>query len=65
MPVRGSPMNRFVFAGAMAAVGACAGALPASASVFDLSFTGTGISGLLVLYLGSGSSPYTVTGVDA
>ena len=58
-------MNRFVFAGAMAAVGACVGALPASASVFDLSFTGTGISGLLVLSLGSGSSPYTVTGVDA
>ena len=49
----------------MAAVGACVGALPASASVFDLSFTGTGISGLLVLSLGSGSSPYTVTGVDA
>jgi hypothetical protein len=58
-------MNKLVFAGAMAAVGAFAGALPASASVFDLSFTGTGISGLLVLSLGSGPSPYTVTGVDA
>ena len=65
MSIRGSPMNRFVFAGTMAAVGVCACALPASASVFDLSFTGTGISDLLVLYLGSGSSPYTVTGVDA
>jgi len=58
-------MNRLVLAGAMAAVGLCAGALPASASVFDLSFTGTGISGLLVLSLGSGPSPYTVSGVDA
>lgn len=58
-------MNKFVLAGAMAAAGAFAGALPASASVFDLSFTGTGISGLLILSLGGGSSPYTVTGVDA
>ena len=58
-------MNRLVIAGAIAAAGAFAGALPASASVFDLSFTGTEISGLLVLSLGSGPSPYTVTGVDA
>ena len=44
--------------------GACAfaGAVPASASVFDLSFSGTGISGSLVLSLASGSSPYTVGG---
>jgi hypothetical protein len=49
----------------IAGVGAFAGVVPASASVFELMFTGTGISGDLFLSLGSGSSPYTVTGVDA
>jgi hypothetical protein len=58
-------MKNLVFAGVIAGVGAFAGAVPASASVFDLSFTGTGISGNLVLSLGTGSSPYTVVGVDA
>jgi hypothetical protein len=43
--------------------GALAGAVPASASVFDLSFSGTGISGELVLSLANGTSPFTVTGV--
>jgi hypothetical protein len=58
-------MRSSALAGVIAGVFAFAGAVPASASVFDLSFTGTGISGLLVLALGSGPSPYTVTGVDA
>ena len=58
-------MKNLVFAGVIAGVGAFAGAVPASASVFDLSFTGTGISGNLVLSLAAGSSPYTVVGVDA
>jgi hypothetical protein len=57
-------MRNLVFAGMMASVGALVSAAPASASVFDLAFTGTGISGLLVLALASGTSPFTVTGVD-
>ena len=56
-------MKNLVFAGVIAGVGAFAGAVPASASVFDLSFTGTGISGNLVLSFLSGTSPYTVGGV--
>ncbi len=62
-------MRNFVFAGVIAGVGAFAGAVPASASVFELMFTGTEagspISGTLELALGSGSSPYKVIGVDA
>jgi hypothetical protein len=58
-------MKSLLFAGVMAGAGALACAAPASASVFDLSFSGTGISGELVLSLGSGPSPYTVTGIDA
>jgi hypothetical protein len=58
-------MKNLVFAGVMAGTAAFAGAVPASASVFELMFTGTGISGDLFLSLGSGHSPYTVTGVDA
>jgi hypothetical protein len=57
-------MKNLVFAGVIAGVGAFAGAVPASASVFELMFTGTGISGDLFLSLGSGSSPYAVTGID-
>ena len=56
-------MKNLVFAGAIAGVVALMGAAPASASVFELAFTGTGVSGDLFLSLGSGSSPYTVTGV--
>ena len=56
-------MRNLVFAGVMAGVGALVGAVPASASVFDLTFSGTGISGNLVLSFASGSSPYTVDGV--
>ena len=56
-------MKNLVFAGVMAGVGAFAGAVPASASVFDLSFTGTGISGDLSLSLLGGTSPYTVASV--
>jgi hypothetical protein len=58
-------MKNWVIAGAIAGAAAFVGAVPASASVFDLSFTGTGISGNLVLSLGSGPSPYTVTGVGS
>ena len=69
MSIRGFPMRNFVFAGVIAGVGAFAGAVPASASVFELMFTGTEagspISGTLELALGSGSSPYKVIGVDA
>ena len=56
-------MRNLLFAGVMAGVGAFAGAVPASASVFDLSFTGTGISGDLSLTLLGGTSPYTVSSV--
>jgi hypothetical protein len=64
LSIGGFPMKNLVFAGVMAGVGAFAGAVPASASVFDLSFAGTGISGSLVLTLASGSSPYTVGGAS-
>jgi hypothetical protein len=58
-------MKRPVIAAAILGAAALAGAVPASASVFDLSFAGTGISGNLALSLSGGGSPYTVTGVDA
>jgi hypothetical protein len=56
-------MKNLVFAGVIAGVGAFAGAVPASASVFDLSFTGTGISGDVSLSFLSGTSSYTVGSV--
>jgi hypothetical protein len=56
-------MKNLVFAGVIAGAGALAGAVPASASVFDLSFTGTGISGDLSLSFLSGTSPYKVGSV--
>jgi len=58
-------MKRLVIAGAIAGAAAFAGAVPASAatSTFDLSFSGTGISGILDLLLASGTSPYTVDSV--
>lgn len=56
-------MRNLLFAGVMAGVGAFAGAVPASASVLDLSFTGTGISGDLSLSLLGGTSPYKVASV--
>ena len=45
-------MKSLVFAGVMAGVAALACAAPASASVFDLSFSGAGISGELVSFAG-------------
>jgi hypothetical protein len=56
-------MRSLVFGGVVASV--LAGAVPASAAVstIDLSFTGTGISGLLDLTYVSGTSPFTVDGV--
>ena len=57
-------MKNLVFAGVMAGVGALAWVAPASASVFDLSFSGTGISGDLVLSLANGTSPFTVSGAS-
>jgi hypothetical protein len=56
-------MRNLLFAGAIA--GALAGAVPASAAVFELSFSGSGISGTLNLTLSGSGSPYTVTGVDS
>ena len=62
-------MKNLVFAGVMAEVGAFAGSVPASASVFELMFTGTEAArqypAHLSSSLGSGPSPYTVTGIDA
>jgi len=58
-------MKSLLIAGAIVGAAAFAGAVPASASVFDLSFSGTGISGLLVLDLGGGSSPYTAVAIDS
>jgi hypothetical protein len=56
-------MRSLVFGGIIASV--LAGAVPASAAVdtIDLSFAGTGISGLLDLTYVSGTSPFTVDGV--
>jgi len=39
-----------------------AGAVPASAATFDLSFLGAGISGMLDLSIASGTSPFKVDG---
>ena len=63
LSIRGFPMKNLVFAGVIAGVGAFAGAVPASASVFDLSFTGAGISGDVSLSFLSGTSSYTVGSV--
>jgi hypothetical protein len=57
-------MKNLVFAGVMAGVAALACVAPASASVFDLSFTGTGISGELILSLANGTSPFKVSGAS-
>ena len=54
-------MRRLILVGSV--VGVATFAVPASASVFDLSFSGTGITGDLVLSLATGASPYTVDGV--
>ena len=54
-------MRSLIFAGLIA----FAGAVPANASVFDLSFAGTGITGSLDLSLATGTSPYAVNGVSA
>jgi hypothetical protein len=55
-------MRSFAVTAVIAGACAFAGAVPASASVFDLSFSGTGISGSLVLSLVNGTSPFTVGG---
>jgi MYXO-CTERM domain-containing protein len=57
-------MKNMVFAGVMAGVAALACVAPASASVYDLTFTGTGISGELVLSLANGTSPFKVSGAS-
>ena len=58
-------MRSLVFAGVIASACAFVGAVPATAAVLDLglSFTGTGISGILDVSYASGTSPFTVDGV--
>jgi hypothetical protein len=56
-------MRSLILAGLIGGAGALASAVPANASVFDLSFSGTGITGSLDLSLATGTSPYTVDGV--
>ena len=58
-------MRNLVIAGAIAGAAALAGAVPASAAVVDLTFSGTGISGLLVLSVSNPTSPSKVTSVGA
>jgi hypothetical protein len=55
-------MRSLLLAGITVGVTVLADALPASAALFDLSFSGTGISGALDLSLASGASPFKVDG---
>jgi len=68
LSIRGFPMQNLLIAGAVASAAAFIGAAPASAAVtdlFDLSFSGTGISGTLDLGLVTGtSSVRTVDGAS-
>jgi hypothetical protein len=55
-------MRSLLLAGITVGATVIAGAVPASAALLDLSFSGTGISGVLDLSLTNGTSPFTVDG---